>query len=176
MLALKVLIPLQAAGILGIVSIWLLSTVTKGKEHPPANSKVDVLSTCLTQLAVPFVTSHDANHTIWIESTTPYNTRIKYTPRAVVIPKSTTHVQNAVRCAARHDVRVTPKSGGHSFVSSGLGGEDGHLVVDLSGMENVTLLLDNVTAIIQPGARLGHVATQLYNQGKRALSHGSCPG
>ncbi|KAK2058252.1 FAD binding domain-containing protein [Colletotrichum caudatum] len=42
-------------------------------------------------------------------------------------------------------------------------------------MFGVTLNADN-TATVQAGARLGHVATTLLDQGGRAISHGSCPG
>ncbi|KAK5992221.1 FAD-linked oxidoreductase subF [Cladobotryum mycophilum] len=180
MLALKVLIPLQAAAVLGMCSVWLLSLNKRDYSRPPKHhqdgEEGDLLTSCLSEFGVPYVTSHDSNHTIWAESTTPYNSRLAYMPRAVVVPQSVRHIQDAVTCAGTLSVRVTAKSGGHSFASSGLGGEDGHLVVDLSLMEKVTLQKDNVTAIIQPGARLGHVALQLYEQGKRAISHGSCPG
>jgi FAD/FMN-containing dehydrogenase len=56
------------------------------------------------------------------------------------------------------------------------GGEDGHLIVDMKYFYNLTL--DNSTGIatLGPGARLGNVATALWNQGQRAISHGSCPG
>jgi hypothetical protein len=49
-------------------------------------------------------------------------------------------------------------------------------MVDMKLFNSVAL--DNTTGIadIQPGARLGNVATALWNQGKRAISHGTCPG
>jgi len=31
-------------------------------------------------------------------------------------------------------------------------------------------------ADVQPGARLGNVALALWNQGRKAISHGTCPG
>lgn len=72
-------------------------------------------------------------------------------------------------------MRVSARGGGHSYGSFGLGGEDGHLVIVLDSMDSVTLGEDG-KAVVQPGARLGHVAYELFNQGHRAISHGTCPG
>ncbi|KAK1773163.1 hypothetical protein QBC45DRAFT_102386 [Copromyces sp. CBS 386.78] len=43
-------------------------------------------------------------------------------------------------------------------------------------MSKVTLDKTTNVADVQAGARLEHVATELYKQGKRAFSHGTCPG
>jgi hypothetical protein len=65
---------------------------------------------------------------------------------------------------------------GHSYAFHDLGGEDGHLVIDLKLFNTVSL--DNATNIATtgPGARLGNAALALFNQGGRAMSHGICPG
>ena len=71
---------------------------------------------------------------------------------------------------------VTAKSGGHSYGTHGLGGEDGHLIVDMKNFNTVTVDQASSTAVIGTAGRLGNVATALYNQGKQAISHGTCPG
>ncbi|KAH8680281.1 hypothetical protein BGZ61DRAFT_358636, partial [Ilyonectria robusta] len=71
-------------------------------------------------------------------------------------------------------LRVTTKSGGHNFESHGIGGEDGHFVITLDRMHRVSLQEDG-TAKLQAGAGTGHVATELYNQGNRAIPLGQCP-
>jgi FAD/FMN-containing dehydrogenase len=83
---------------------------------------------------------------------------------------------DAVKCGAANNILVTAKSGGHSYGSHGLGGEDGHLIVDMRGFKAVTLDAAADTAIVGTGGRLGDVATALYNQGKKAMVHGTCPG
>ncbi len=106
----------------------------------------------------------------------PFNSRLPYKPAAVAVPTRLEHIQAAVRCGSQSDVKVSAKGGGHSYASLGLGGEDDHLVLQLDHMNAVSVDPDTNVATVQAGARLGHVATQLYNQGRRAISHGTCPG
>lgn len=49
-------------------------------------------------------------------------------------------------------------------------------MVELARMAEVRLDRDTEIATIGPGARLGDIAVGIYNQGKRAFSHGTCPG
>lgn len=72
-------------------------------------------------------------------------------------------------------MRVSAKSGGHSFGSFGFGGEDGHLVIASDDLSAVTIQKDD-TGRIQPGVRLGHVSTERYSQEKRQIPLGTCPG
>jgi len=127
---------------------------------------------CLSQAKVP-VDAKGSND--WNQDAAPFNRRLPYTPAAIAVPKTLQDIQNAVTCGAKTGVKVSAKSGGHSYASFGLGGENGHLVIELDRMYDVKLDSSNI-ATIQSGARLGHVATALYNQGKRAFSHGTCPG
>ncbi|KAF2473411.1 FAD-binding domain-containing protein [Lindgomyces ingoldianus] len=106
----------------------------------------------------------------------PFNLRVTFKPAAYAVPSTIQHVQDAVACGASNGVTVTAKSGGHSYGSHGLGGEDGHLIIDMRNFSNVTVDQTAQTANIGPGGRLGNVATALYNQGKQAISHGTCPG
>ncbi|KFY30620.1 hypothetical protein V494_08089 [Pseudogymnoascus sp. VKM F-4513 (FW-928)] len=131
------------------------------------------LLTCLTDSSVPFITPSSPN---WPLLASPFNLRVAYIPAAIAIPKSTSQVAAAVACGAKHNVKVTPKAGGHSYASLSSGGEDGHLVIELDHLAGVSLDRKTNIAAVGPGARLGDVATGLYNQGKRAFSHGTCPG
>jgi len=73
------------------------------------------------------------------------------TPAAVVRPRTTAEVQNAVRAAARHAVPVVPRGAG-SGLSGGANAIDGCLVVSLERMTDV-LELDaaSLLATVQPG-------------------------
>ncbi|KAH7077746.1 hypothetical protein BKA63DRAFT_542092 [Paraphoma chrysanthemicola] len=106
----------------------------------------------------------------------PFNLRVPFRPAAYAVPETIKHVQDAVACGVRNNVRVTAKSGGHSYGSHGLGGEDGHLVVDMRRFNSVTVDVEAHTAVVGSGGRLGNIATALYSQGKQATSHGTCPG
>ena len=50
------------------------------------------------------------------------------------------------------------------------------MVVDLESFNNVTMDATTNIAQVGGGVRLGNMALALYNQGKRALPHGTCPG
>jgi FAD/FMN-containing dehydrogenase len=132
----------------------------------------DAITSCLAAASVPYAAKNSSQ---WIQDTKPYNLRLAYIPEAVAIPTTIKHIQDAVKCGRQHRVRVSAKSGGHSYGSFGFGGEDGHLVVVMDAMDKVTLNKD-MSCTIQAGARLGHVATELFNTLRRALSHGTCPG
>ncbi|KAI8662985.1 FAD-binding PCMH-type domain-containing protein [Fusarium sp. Ph1] len=150
--------------VLGFYSSLCLGTPFYG---PP-----DALTSCLAAASVPYAAKNSSQ---WIQDTKPYNLRLAYIPEAVAIPITIKHIQDAVKCGRQHGVRVSAKSGGHSYGSFGFGGEDGHLVVVMDAMDKVTLNKD-MSCTIQAGARLGHVATELFNTLRRALSHGTCPG
>ncbi|RDA90425.1 hypothetical protein CP533_5236 [Ophiocordyceps camponoti-saundersi (nom. inval.)] len=112
----------------------------------------------------------------WTLATSSYNQRLNYTPSAVAIPRSAEQVSAAVRCGHESLTRVTAKAGGHSFGGYGLGGEDDHLVISLHEMRRVIAHPNKTNAVlVQPGARLLDVASQLSSRG-RAISHGSCLG
>ncbi|KAK3334062.1 hypothetical protein B0T19DRAFT_483984 [Cercophora scortea] len=138
----------------------------------PLSSRA-VLDDCLKAANVP---SSAKNSNDWNADVKPFNQRLPYTPVAIIAATTVDHVQAAVSCAAKAGVKVNPKSGGHSYASFGLGGENGHLVIELDRMSKVTLDSTTNIATIQAGARLGHVFTELYKQGKRAFSHGTCAG
>ncbi|UQC82080.1 uncharacterized protein CLUP02_07566 [Colletotrichum lupini] len=128
------------------------------------SAPLDDLTACLRTASVPIASS----------TPTPYNLRVPVKPLLVAVPTTNAQIASAVTCGSKSGVRVSAKSGGHSYISTGYGGEDGHLVINLDRMYSVTVASDG-TAKVQAGARLGHVATELYNQGKRAISHGTCP-
>jgi hypothetical protein len=106
----------------------------------------------------------------------PLNIRLNFTPIALAVPQTVPQVQSAVRCAAELGIKVNPRSGGHSYASHSIGGEDGHLVVDLKYFRETIVDPATNVATIGPGARLGNVALDLFAQDCRALSFGLCPG
>ncbi|EAA29277.3 Glucooligosaccharide oxidase [Neurospora crassa] len=138
----------------------------------PLNKRA-AIDDCLKSAGVPADAQGSSE---WRTDVNPFNQRLPYTPVAIAVPTTIEHIQGAVSCATKLGIKVTPKSGGHSYASFGLGGENGHLVVELDRMSKVTLDKTTNIADVQSGARLGHVATELYKQGKRAFSHGTCPG
>lgn len=138
-----------------------------------AVDKRAALDDCLASAGVPTDAQGSDD---WKQDVAPYNLRLQFKPIGIAVPTTIKHIQDAVACAVKAGVKTNPKCGGHSYASFGLGGEDGHLTIEMDRMNKV--VLDNTTgiAIIEGGSRLGHVAAELYAQGKRAFSHGTCPG
>ncbi len=95
------------------------------------------------------------------------------TPAAVVSVSSTDDVQKAMRFAADHALKVTPRCGGHSYI--GASAADNALVLDLRGLPG-GVSYDPVTGVatIAAGADLASVQTALAAFG-RAIPTGSCP-
>jgi FAD/FMN-containing dehydrogenase len=134
-----------------------------------AVSKQTKVQECLTAAGIP----GPANLTFTI---TPFNLRLPFTPVAVAVPTTLGQVQESVKCGVKAGLKINPKSGGHSYAAHSLGGEDGHFMIDLKYWNSV--VVDNTTfiATVGPAGRLGNIAQSLYAQGKRAFSHGTCPG
>lgn len=153
---------------------WLLASATL---LSPASAisldKRAALDDCLASHKVPVYAKNTANYTQAIK---PFNLRLPFTPASYAVPQTVQHVQDAVSCSAANGIRVSAKCGGHSYASFGLGGEDGHLVVDMRRFNSVTVDAAAHTAVIGSGGRLGNIALALYSQGKQAISHGTCPG
>ncbi|PSR97440.1 FAD binding domain-containing protein [Coniella lustricola] len=143
----------------------------------PANdtfaSQRKVAVQSLGRLSVPFVDDHNRD---WAKQGKAYNIRHPAVPAIIVFAENIQHIQDAVVSGVLAGLKVTARCGGHSYASLGHGGEDNHLVVDITAMNDVSV--DPVThiATVGAGARLGHVASELYRQGGRAIAHGSCPG
>lgn len=135
-------------------------------------TKAALAITYLQDHSVPFISSQSPT---WATDSTAYNLHVPATPALIIYAQTVKHVQDAVNCGVAVGLKVTARSGGHSYTSLGLGGEDGHLVVDLTLMNSISLDANTHIATIGAGARLGDVASELFDNGGRAISHGSCP-
>lgn len=138
----------------------------------PIITRADIES-CLTDQGVPFDVKGSAD---WKRDVAPFNTRLPYTPVAIAVPRNIEQIRQAVLCGKKLGIKVSAKSGGHSYASFGFGGENGHLVVELDRMHEVTYDATTNVATVQPGTRLGHLASVLYEDFGRAVAHGTCPG
>ncbi|KZN93018.1 Reticuline oxidase [Penicillium chrysogenum] len=104
-----------------------------------------------------------------------YNQAIPVHPEVITCPNDTTQVAEIVRCAVEANYRVQAYSGGHSYGNYGLGGADGHVVVDLKNFQQFSMDPDTYIATIGAGTNLGDLQDRLLHAGGRAMSHGSCP-
>ncbi|KEP54297.1 FAD-linked oxidoreductase [Rhizoctonia solani 123E] len=136
-------------------------------------ASTDGLLACLSQ--VQNLTVVSPNSSSYDTDRLAFNRRFTYKPAAIVYSGGVQDVQAAVQCGASSGTPVVARSGGHSYAAYGIGGQDGALVIDLSKLTNLSL--NNVTgeATVQTGVKLGPLAQGLWDQGRRALPHGTCP-
>ncbi|KAI0428058.1 hypothetical protein F5Y09DRAFT_11227 [Xylaria sp. FL1042] len=105
-----------------------------------------------------------------------YNLDLPVTPIAVTRPETAQDVAGFVKCAVTSNVKVQPRSGGHSYANYGLGGEDGALAIDLLKLQDFSMDTKTWHATIGGGTKLADVTNKLHDNGKRAIAHGTCPG
>ncbi|POS72748.1 glucooligosaccharide oxidase [Diaporthe helianthi] len=153
---------------------------TKHEEASRDSSLSDELITSKTEFAIKYLEDHTVPFLsplspAWATNSATYNLRVPVTPALIVYARTPKHVQDTVTCALSAGLKVNARGGGHSYTSLGLGGENNHLVVDLTNMNNISVDADTNIATVGAGARLGDVARQLFDNGGRAISHGSCP-
>ncbi|KAI0744336.1 FAD-binding domain-containing protein [Daedaleopsis nitida] len=134
------------------------------------NSTSGAFVRCLESARLEPVVPGDASYTA---DTAPFNRRLPWKPAAIVYPKDAKGVSAAVQCGTVHNVKVNARGGGHSYAAYGLGGEDGHLIVSLDDLRHLSISGD--VATIGAGNRLGDVALFLWDNGQRAMAHGTCP-
>ncbi|KAK4666351.1 hypothetical protein QC763_0071970 [Podospora pseudopauciseta] len=128
---------------------------------------------CLSNSISPFITLTDPQ---WPTYATTFNERLQYIPAAITIPNTTEQIRAAVSCASKYGIPVQAKSGGHSCASYSTGGHNGILIIDLEKFNSVSLDYRTGIAAVGGGLRLGNLAQGIWDQGRRALGHGTCPG
>ncbi|EPQ27591.1 uncharacterized protein PFL1_04729 [Pseudozyma flocculosa PF-1] len=108
---------------------------------------------------------------------TSYNPLFHYKPSYVLTPTSGKDVKAVMQCLAAQKgrVKLTPKGGGHSYAAFSLGGDDGSVVVDLRHLDTIAVDAAAKTATVGAGVRLGTLAQTIWDQGRFALPHGTCP-
>jgi FAD/FMN-containing dehydrogenase len=93
-------------------------------------------------------------------------------PLAVLLAADAGDVQAAVRWAARNDVPITARSGGHGY--AGYASKRGGLVVDLRRLNRISVSRGSRRAVVGPGAQLVDVYRRLASAGA-TIPAGSCP-
>jgi FAD/FMN-containing dehydrogenase len=110
----------------------------------------------------------------WRFYSSTYNVCVPATPEIVILPATIEQVSQAVICASNLGLPIQARSGGHSYASHSSGGTDGSAVVDLRKLQDVELSSDGIVRV-GGGVRLGSLASVIFEQGGRALAHGTCP-
>lgn len=140
------------------------------------NAQTEALWTCLLQHNIEMVDAKRNDSHTFFEASQGDNVRFHWHPVAIAYPRTTAQTSEAVKCAKQNgNVQTVARSGGHAFSGYSSGGQDGALIVDFREMATIQPDSANAVVHVQPGARLGDVAKALWNDGKRATPHGTCP-
>lgn len=130
----------------------------------------DTVVDCLTSKKLSIIKPSD---TKYADYSSTYQLRLKYKPAAIVVAATNQHVSDAVLCASQYNLKVQPRSGGHSYGSYATGGKDGAVMIDLQKFQSVSLDKTTDIATFGAGLRLGNLELALQSTG-RALPHGTC--
>lgn len=96
-------------------------------------------------------------------------------PMAYLKVYSAADVQSAVRCGRGLGLAVVARGGGHGYLKYAYGqNDDITLVLDLQTLNSISVNREAKIASIDAGARLGHVAYQLYANGNFMIPYGTC--
>lgn len=85
-------------------------------------SRARQIADCLGDSNVPVKWENSPDYA---ELAEPFNLRLAYKPKVIVLPTTSKHVQDAVKCASEGGFKVQARSGGHSYASYSSGGKDG---------------------------------------------------
>jgi FAD/FMN-containing dehydrogenase len=92
-----------------------------------------------------------------------YNGMIKRKPALIAQCRGTRDVVAAVRLARTHDIPISIRGGGHNFAGKAVV-EDG-LMIDLSGMKEITVDVGSRTARAEAGLKLGEFDRETQKHG-----------
>jgi hypothetical protein len=103
------------AGAVWAVAAGMVFGSSRAIAKPVANNLSELAASLDGQVIVP------SNGAEYATAKGIFNTRYdSSTPVAVVEAKSTTDVQRAISFAAKHNVNITPRSGGHSYIGASI--------------------------------------------------------
>lgn len=121
-----------------------------------APNHVDQLRRSCPEVIVPDDAAYDEARRLW-------NAIHDRRPALIARPANADQVAAAVLFAQDHDLEIQVRSGGHA--AAGLAGQDGGLLVDMSGMRGVTVDPDARTARANGGAMLGELDVAAQEHG-----------
>lgn len=84
-------------------------------------------------------------------------------PAAIVVAKSAAQVQAAIRFAATHGLKVSPRGGGHNYEAAAL--RDGGILLDLGCLDRVEIDPETRTAWVGAGTFGGDLIERLSEHG-----------
>ncbi|MBL0356593.1 MAG: FAD-binding oxidoreductase [Chitinophagaceae bacterium] len=101
-----------------------------------------------------------------------FNKRIDKRPAIIALVKNAEGVAEAVNYAAKNNLPIAVKSGGHCM--EGFSGNNGGMVINMSAMNNIEWV-NNETIKLNPGCKLAQIYDAILPK-RRIIPGGSCAG
>ena len=95
-------------------------------------------------------------------------------PIAYILINSIKIMRKALECCRKFNYPISIRAGGHSYEKYSFG-EKNAIVLDLKGLNKMSIDKASNTATVQAGLLLGKVYYNLWNGGKYGIPGGSCP-
>ncbi|KAF0541993.1 FAD-binding domain-containing protein [Gigaspora margarita] len=161
-----------------LYNIFLLIVTIHASQYPLPVSKCpreDSLRKCLNQYQIKGPVIFRDNFMAYNKDIKfEYNKLFIYFPVAFVHPIDEFDVQNAVKCAAKLNIPIVARSGGHSSEGYGMGDKDCYLVVHLVNLNKFSIDRNSQTAVIGMGNTLKSLYYKVHQYGF-AFPAGTCP-
>ena len=106
----------------------------------------------------PVIRKGDSDYEAWRRSMVFHLDKPDRYPDMIVQARSVDDVQAAVRYAAKNNLKVTSRAGGHNATGSSL--RNGGICLDLSALNDIQIDTDRGLALTQPGARSVQLSAQ----------------
>ena len=151
---LKQLVSLTALGALGVLRTGQLSA---------GDAKETLYSTVIPGVKGKIISRKDSNYEMWRQAMVWHHSKPKRYPELIVQAQSEEDVINAVKHAAKNNLKVSVRAGGHN--STGTSVREGGMVIDVSALDEVEIDEEKQVASIQPGVRSLHLVTAAREKG-----------
>ncbi|KAL0305390.1 UNVERIFIED_CONTAM: Berberine bridge enzyme-like 18 [Sesamum radiatum] len=97
-------------------------------------------------------------------------------PVAIIVPQHESHIQAAIYCCIKHNIRLRIRSGGHDYEGLSYISKTPFVLIDMRNFRSVSVDTENRTAWIQAGATLGELYHGIAEKSPTlAFSAGVCP-
>ncbi|KAL7544310.1 hypothetical protein ACHAWF_007693 [Thalassiosira exigua] len=133
---------------------------------PPSNLQETSFSVaCPPQVVIP------SDSLFYDYGRATFNRQYSHHPAAIFYATSSSQVQAAIQCASSLNLKVSPAGRRNSFLSMAV--PNGYIVIDLSLMNNLSLDIDKMEAVVGPGVNGPNVQSACQDSEVSGLSAAS---
>ncbi|KAE9591599.1 hypothetical protein Lal_00038823 [Lupinus albus] len=171
------------------ITLFLLLTISAYSSFAQTPESVyEVFIQCLTQHTANSSSSTQIKNIVFAQTNpsftsvlqnyirnSRFNTTSTSKPLIIVTPLQESHVQGAVICAKNMSIQIKIRSGGHDYEGVSYISNEPFIILDLFNLRNISVNLEQETAVVQTGAILGEVYYKIWENSKvHGFPGGAC--